>query len=93
MAGLLAVMVASLASSVTSYSMGAPDAACRAMTPGHQQEPQLGPPPANLTFSSTWVRPGEMLGVKLQVVNRLLTDFFKKKIRSFFLSLHKYSGQ
>ena len=93
MAGLLAVMVASLASSVTSYSMGAPDAACRAMTPGHQQEAQQGPAPANLSFSSTWVRPGEMLGVRLQVANRLLTDFFKKRSEVFFLSLHKYSGQ
>lgn len=92
MAGLLAVMVASLASSVTSYSMGAPDAACRAMTPGHQQQPQQGPAPANLSFSSTWVRPGEMLGVKLQVANRLLTDSFKTD-QKFFLSLHKCSGQ
>ena len=77
MSGFLAVLVvASLASSVTSYSMGAPDAACRAMTPGHQHESQQGAPPGNLTFSSTWVRPGEMLGLNLQVANDVLIPTF-----------------
>merc|ERR1719288_142348 len=47
------------------YSMGAPDAACNAMTPGHQQQAQKSLVPANLTTSGSWVQPGEMLGVEL----------------------------
>jgi len=63
---MVMVMVMMTVSPVISYSMGAPDAACSAMTPGHQHQPQEGPVPANLTLSSDFVRPGDMLGVELK---------------------------
>ena len=39
MASML-LMLLLLPTSIECYSMGAPDAACNAMTPGHQQQPQ-----------------------------------------------------
>lgn len=54
---------------VSSYSMGAPDSSCSAMTPGHQpnspQDLTVSRPPANISLEREVVRPGEMLGLEL----------------------------
>ena len=47
------------------FSMGAPDAACAQLTPGHAHPSQLDSPPTNLTVSRSWVRPGGLLQVEL----------------------------
>merc|ERR1719266_2734763 len=79
------------------FSMGAPDSACQAITPGHSHPPQ--PPessPANLTLSSSLVVPGGKITVQLstsdnstfkgfiiQARNRKLKD---QQVGSFIVS-------
>jgi len=47
------------------FSMGAPDSACQAITPGHSHSPQSGESPANLSINKQWVIPGQMLELEL----------------------------
>ena len=48
------------------YSMGAPDQACKSMTPGHGFDPQDGDPPIKLELSTKGdILPGGHVDVKL----------------------------
>jgi len=60
---VLALVLA--ARQVYMFSMGAPDSACQAITPGHNHPPQTDPSPANLSLSSNLVAPGGKITVKL----------------------------
>jgi len=51
---------------VSSFSMGAPDSACQAITPGHSHSPQSGESPADLVISKNWVVPGQLLELELK---------------------------
>jgi len=67
-----------LPTTVLSYSMGAPDAACAAMTPGHQHAAQTDLVPSNLTLSKSIVRPGDMIELELVTTG-------EKKFKGFII--------
>jgi len=51
---------------VSSYSMGAPDSACQALTPGHTNtSPQNGESPSELRLSQQTVVPGQIIQLEL----------------------------
>jgi len=59
-------LIAGLVCYVDAFTMGAPDAACKHMTPGHAQQPQTSSPPAEVTVDATQIQPGETITFKLK---------------------------
>lgn len=61
------LLLLSLATPSSSYTMGAPDSACFNMIPGHSQDPQdpSTPAPAILNITKTTIAPGAMLEFSL----------------------------
>ena len=47
------------------FSMGAPDSACQAITPGHSHQPQTTDIPALLKLSANYVAPGNKIRLEL----------------------------
>jgi len=48
------------------FTIGAPDAACQAMTPGHSHTPQTGSPPALMKVLTSRLKPGETVDIELE---------------------------
>jgi len=59
-------LIAGLVHNVSTFTMGAPDAACSHMTPGHAQQPQTSSAPAEVTVDVTQVQPGQTIEFKLK---------------------------
>jgi len=64
---LLALLLA--ARQVYMFSMGAPDSACQAITPGHSHPPQTEASPAQLTLSASYVAPGDKISLELSTTD------------------------
>jgi hypothetical protein len=63
---VLTTIAALLLKTSSPYSMGAPDQACKRMTPGHGFDPQDGDPPVKLEMSAKdEVAPGGHVDVRL----------------------------
>lgn len=68
-------LVAGVLLSVDGYGIGAPDAACQEMLPGHQEKPQVGEPPARMNVSTRMVKPGGTVELVLQAVEAKFMGF------------------
>jgi hypothetical protein len=59
-------LIAALTCDVETFTIGAPDAACKHMTPGHAHQPQTGAAPAELVVDLTQVKPGQTIDFTLK---------------------------
>ncbi|XP_023349675.1 putative ferric-chelate reductase 1 homolog [Eurytemora carolleeae] len=65
MFSLLGLLIGGVFLSINGYNMGAPDAACSGMTPGHSRTPQVGEAPAKVIVNKSLLKPGDIVDLVL----------------------------